>query len=424
MKIHSKRGISSGTIVFLCLTLGVIAVAFFFLLAISGKDLSEGHETNAGQITEALENMDLPDDAEQRLPGEGRPVVILNSEATPAEPEVKHLTICMAGDVTAPRIIRQTKTTEKGDTDFSDVFVNLNDLFTDADISLATLETMTDDERDYDTYNTSPSLLDALREAGIHYLNLATEHMLDYGDAGLEMTRAELNIRGINYCGASGTYHMLSVNGINIAILTYTYGISDAIPETQDVSGVPFFLLERALSDIALARANGANLVIVLPHWGTKNSGEVSESMRETALQLAKAGADMIIGSHPNVVSEMEILKTERVDGREYETLVCYSLGALLMDARSKDNAAGMVLRTELQYDSGARQVVFLSNKAVPLYIGQDTADGDRVWRVVNASDSAYLDGLSVDFRESALAARTRVEALAAGLENGNAKTD
>lgn len=420
MKNGPKRSLSSGTIVFLCLTAGIIVITALFLLTISGKDLSGRQNVTDGQVQMDADIPELAVDEEPEIQTE-QPIRISLLPDVPEEPEIRQLTISVAGDVTAPRVARDNT---ENDTGFADIFVNLDEAFGQADIALCTLETMTDDEIDYDTYNTSPLLLDALKSTGIHYLNLATEHMIDFGEAALDITRAELNMRGINYCGASDSVQMLSVNGISVALLAYTYGISEVVPANQDLSGIPLFSMDRALSDIALARANGANLVIVLPHWGTKNSGDVTDAMRETARQLARAGADMIIGSHSNVVSEMEMLKVERADGRTYEALVCYSLGALLMEARSDENAAGMVLSTEIQYDSGKRQVTFLARKIIPLYIGQTTLEGNRVWRVINISDGAYVETLNADIREGAQAARARVEQLAAGLENGNAEAN
>jgi hypothetical protein len=41
------------------------------------------------------------------------------------------------------------------------------------------------------------------------------------------------------------------------------------------------------------ARAAGAEIVIVMPHWGIKNRTDVPESVRTLAVQMAQAGARM-----------------------------------------------------------------------------------------------------------------------------------
>ena len=231
------------------------------------------------------------------------------------------------------------------------------------------------------------------------------------------MTMTALNSQRINYCGideAAGTdsVQMLSVNGISIAVLAYTYGLSNKSIAGGDIFRIPVFSLERAIRDITLARTKGANLILVLPHWGKKNSIEISDTMRETARQLAEAGADVIAGAHSNVASDVEILETERADGRKHHTLVCYSLGAFLMDARSEENASGMILEAEIEYDPRVRQTCVVSYDAVPLYIYQGINEGERVWRVIDVLDDECVAALTADNRTGALRAKERIEEL------------
>ncbi|MBQ8094248.1 MAG: CapA family protein [Clostridia bacterium] len=425
MKNGHKHGISSGTIVFLCLTVVVVAVTVFFLLAISGNDLSVWRGQMTGQVLLEVETVtpepDIPVLDEQ--PAESTEPVQQNQEPV-INLEPRALSLRFGGDIMVSKMVRETAEQPNGEYDFTKVFTNLNAAFIGADVSVATLETMTDDEQPYDTYNAPSAILDVLKQIGIYDLSLATEHMMDFGPEGLQMTRAALNSRGISYCGAyeagsPANYQLFSANGINVAVLAYTYGIGnegrEKIKDTE-LNQLPLFSLERAVADIAAARANGANLVIVLPHWGTKNKSDISESMKETAAQLARAGADMIIGAHSNIASGLEMLRAERADGRVYETLVCYSLGALLMDARSEDNAAGMVLSVEIEYDPSVRQIHYRNIHAIPLYIYQDIDEGIRVWRVINTEIGDDLNQLTADIREGALAAKQKIEQLSAGL--------
>ena len=75
--------------------------------------------------------------------------------------------------------------------------------------------------------------------------------------------------------------------------------------------------------DVARARALGAQLVIVFPHWG------VEYSTGPTAEQLAlghaaiDAGADLVIGNHPHWAGAVEIYKGKPI---------FYALGNLVFD--------------------------------------------------------------------------------------------
>lgn len=105
---------------------------------------------------------------------------------------------------------------------------------------------------------------------------------------------------------------------------------------------------QHVVRDITQARVDGANIVVVLPHWGTKNRAQTPDTVQTMAREMAQAGADVIFGTHPNVAQGIERLQTVRSDGLTYETVVCYSLGCLLTDARDSENTAGMAVRLEM----------------------------------------------------------------------------
>ena len=66
-----------------------------------------------------------------------------------------------------------------------------------------------------------------------------------------------------------------------------------------------------------------ADFIVVFAHWGEEYQKEVTKQQKEMAAFFAKAGADLVIGSHPHVVQETETIK--RDDGGD--TLIYYSLG-------------------------------------------------------------------------------------------------
>ena len=133
--------------------------------------------------------------------------------------------------------------------------------------------------------------------------------------------------RGIGY---------ITVKGITFAILNYTYGPNmEVIPSSirghlnilcnydQKSGQLDFTALNpRVLDDIAAAREQ-ADVVVVCPHWGTEYSTKPSSYQEKFALQMAEAGADVIIGTHPHVVQPVEWIEAENGN----RTLCFYSLG-------------------------------------------------------------------------------------------------
>ena len=414
--MKKQNGLSVGTILFLSLVSGIIALTLLFLFFISGSDfqLQGKHEAEELKQGEEILQTDWIEKTEVSQ------IEVQNDETEKkTEPSMNPVRIVMsfAGDITLPKTVQDTMMINSREYDFMPVFKGISEAFKGADLSVATLETLINNLVPYETYNAPPALLETLKEVGIHHLNLATEHMLDLGFDGLKATKLEVNRFGMEYSGylsQQGTDGMISVNGVRIAILAYTYGLSDegrAMAGKSELSDIPIFSVQKALDSIRMARANGADLVIVLPHWGTKNVGTVTDAMRDTANQMAEAGADLIIGAHSNVVSEAGFIQTKRADGRTYETLVCYSLGALLTDARSEDNAAGMILNVEVEYNPATRQNRILSCRPIPLYIYQDSINDRRTWRVLNVLDEEQVSQVSETVRAGAGVAMERVRA-------------
>ena len=410
-----------GTILVLSLAAGTIILTLIFLSAISGSDFhwmsGREAEPTPTQVTPPPEW----DNAPTVSPEESR------REATESEPvrarDPVRITLSFAGDITVPKLMQDTMMINDHEYNFMPAFEGVTGVFSDADLSVATLETLITDRNPYGMYNAPSALLETLREAGIHHLNLATEHMLDLGFEGLDITKSEVNRLGLEYSGylaSRDTDGITSVNGVRIAVLSYTYGLSDegrVRTGKSEPADIPIFSVQKVLDDIRTARAQGADLVIVLPHWGMKNVATVTDGMRETARQMAECGADLIIGAHSNVVSEAKFIETTRADGRTYETLVCYSLGALLMDARNAENAAGIILSVELEYDPETRQSRIVRCHPVPLYIYQDRINDRRTWRILNVENAEQLGNVSETVQAGAAEALERVRAVTEEIE-------
>lgn len=418
-KKRRRRGVSVGTIVMLLLTALVIAGCAFFLTAIAGEDLY----AKTGELFRSLTEQGVfaphssgepqTDEPEQEdsvpVASQEQPTAIAPSP-TPV-PAASTFTLAAAGTVYAPKVVRQGAEEETDHYDFAPVFAGLGTALSEADLAVATLETTTaGKEAGYGNYNTPAQILDALRDAGVDLIALATERALEKGYEGLDLTVSELTARGLAYAGVNPdgggvSATMMSVGGVQVAVLSYTYGLSDEGREKtrEDSQGVLAMLeTERVVSDITKARVDGANVVIVLPHWGTKNKTETPENIRTMARAMAEAGADIILGTHPNVVQGVERLSVARSDGLTYEAVVCYSLGCLLTDARTEENTAGMIAHLSVTYDPVTRRASLGELTYTPVYIARQREGSASVYRVVDAQNAQALSALEEGEQEAA----------------------
>lgn len=412
-----RRGVSLGTIFMLLLTVLVIIGCVLFFSLLVGDDLQARTEDFIRTLSEqglfdASIDFEIPEPTAvpsylwlDDTPVPTAPV----STATPV-PAPSTITISAAGAVYAPKAVRESALSGSH-YDFDPVFAGLGDTLAQADLAIATLETTTaGKDKGFDNYNTAPEILDALREGGVDLVTLATERALDKGYEGLELTISELTARGLAYAGAeadgyAGGATMLRIGGVQVAVLAYTYGLSeegDAQTEGDVRAAVAQMDRQQMLDEVRQARINGANVVIVLPHWGTKNIAETPVNVKRLAGELAQAGADIILGTHPNVAQGTERIRTTRADGLEYETVVCYSLGNLLTDARTAENTAGMVAHVSVTYDPVTRRTTLGEMYCTPVYIARQREQEETVYRVVDAESAEALKSLTQQEQQAA----------------------
>jgi poly-gamma-glutamate synthesis protein (capsule biosynthesis protein) len=91
-----------------------------------------------------------------------------------------------------------------------------------------------------------------------------------------------------------------------------------------------------APADIKAAKAAGAQIVIVYPHWGIEYKTGPTAAQKRLAHQMIDAGADMIIGNHAHWAGAMEVYKGKPI---------WYELGNFVFDQTwSEQTEEGLVL--------------------------------------------------------------------------------
>jgi poly-gamma-glutamate synthesis protein (capsule biosynthesis protein) len=175
-------------------------------------------------------------------------------------------------------------------------------------------------------YRAIPDSLKAMSEAGVGVVSLANNHVLDFGVEGLANTFDALDAAGIAHCGAGLNAEqarrpaIVRVGGCRIGFLSvmqrYDMYVRERLYASPVRPGPMRMRSHRLREDVAELRQH-VDLVVVLAHWG-RNYRPVSGRQRRLAAVLVEAGADLVIGHHPHVPHDIEI-----VNGRP----VFYSLG-------------------------------------------------------------------------------------------------
>lgn len=70
-----------------------------------------------------------------------------------------------------------------------------------------------------------------------------------------------------------------------------------------------------SVSEIKALRAAGADFIVAYPHWDKEHKSAANSRTREAAKLLLESGVDVILGSHPHVVQDIEYMTVER-DGK------------------------------------------------------------------------------------------------------------
>lgn len=186
-----------------------------------------------------------------------------------------------------------------------------------------------------------PAHLEGLRFAGVDVVNLANNHLGDYGVEGIESTINLLKKASILFTGTSGPVFK-DVQGLRFAFLGY-----------NDV-GHPEKILawaekEKIISDISKVREK-TDVVIVSFHWGIEYTNEPTKRQRELAHLAIDSGADLIIGNHPHSIQPVEIYKGK---------LITYAHGNFVFDQMWSEKTKRGVIGHYSFYDDKLIDVEF-----------------------------------------------------------------
>ncbi|MBM7631626.1 CapA family protein [Geomicrobium sediminis] len=171
-----------------------------------------------------------------------------------------------------------------------------------------------------------------LENAGFSTVNIANNHILDYGQQGLYDTLDVLDRSSVNAVGQvqNPAIDYQQINGITVA----TIGFND-VYYGGGQEGVLSATPSESLEYIKAAKSgeDAADLVIAHVHAGVEYTSTPTERQEQLMKAYVDAGADIVIGHHPHVLQSVETYN----DG-----IIFYSLGNFIFDqgwTRTRDTA-------------------------------------------------------------------------------------
>lgn len=265
--------------------------------------------------------------------------------------------LLFAGDAMQHVAQRDAARTPDGGYDFSQCFRPIAPMATSADLAVVNLETPVGcpPYAGYPCFSAPAVYARELRDAGFDVFLNANNHTLDRGPRGLRATITTLDSLGVHHVG---TYSdaaareaalplTVTVNGIRIAFLNYTYGTNGISP--RDGVVVDYIDHELMAADVARARESGPDLIAVCIHWGDEYHLLPNRAQKSTADFLESLGVDLIIGGHPHVIQPMEFRPNAYFPDKN--VFLVYSLGNFISNMKKPDTRGGAVARVRMQRD-------------------------------------------------------------------------
>ena len=185
----------------------------------------------------------------------------------------------------------------------------------------------------YPKFNSPTEFVTDMGKFGCNLVNTASNHSFDFTQANItnsvnawKSVPNMLAVAGENSSPAEhDNLHYFSVKGVKFAFLAYTTYLNSDAP-AQNNYGVNVFTKDVAAKQIALAKQNGAQIIIASMRWGNEYSSIVNAEQKADAQFLADQGVSLVLGHGPHVLQTVAQLRG--ISGNT--TTVWYSLGNFL----------------------------------------------------------------------------------------------
>ena len=254
-------------------------------------------------------------------------------------------------------------------------FSNVKSIFSADDLTIANFEgTLTNSEEREDkeyAFKAPAEYAGILTSGSVEAVNTANNHSHDYGDQGYEDTISALDSAGILNFGYDKTI-VTEVKGVKVGLVGI-YELKDHLERKEQLK-----------QNIAKVKAEGAQVTIVIFHWGNEKE-EVPDSNQTTLAHLAiDEGADLVCGHHPHVLQGIEEYKGKNI---------VYSLGNFCFGGNQyPSDMDTMIFQQTFTVDQNGVKADNVTN-IIPCSVSSDSdynnyqptpAEGDEATRILS----------------------------------------
>ena len=214
-------------------------------------------------------------------------------------------------------------------------------------------------------FRAEPEWLQALKAHGITHLNLANNHSIDQGRAGLTDTKRNIEQVGMIPIGAgqdmqeaaqpvllaSSPRKVWLLTSLRLPLENYSY-LPDKPCVSQESNDSLLAKVQR------LKAADPQSLVIVTLHWGGEHTLKPIPSQRQQAYDLIDAGADALICHHTHTLQTVEQYKGKPI---------YYSIGNFIFDQKKPLNSRACMVKVYITSTSSRFETIPITiTKCVP----------------------------------------------------------
>lgn len=272
----------------------------------------------------------------------------------------------------------------------------VSDILNEADISIVNLETCVSDEgvsekKEGFGFRTPPEMLEGFVNAGIDMVNLANNHVRDFGYDALLATFDNLDAYGIDYFGAgrdldqAGGLVIKEVNGVKIGFTGCNrVWLTDDCAAADGHAGVnQVHSLSKESTQAYLERIREydsmVDVLICFMHYGTEEVFDVTSYQKDMSRALIDNGVDIFVGGHSHTLQPIEFYN---------DKLIIYSIGNFIF-WHVDDDIDGLSAIFDLTVDREG----FVSLKLHPVFIKRYRANlvekgSDRYEQIIALSNT------------------------------------
>ena len=162
------------------------------------------------------------------------------------------------------------------------------------------LQNLTEREDKQFAFKAPASYANILTAGSVEAVNTANNHSHDYGEESFNDTLKALDTANILHFGYDETA-VTEVKGVKVGLVGI-YELNDHLGREEQLK-----------QNIAKVKQDGAQLIVVIFHWGNEKE-EVPDENQKTLGHLAiDEGADLVCGHHPHVLQGIEEYKGKNI---------------------------------------------------------------------------------------------------------------